>query len=58
MFLNFLQVVEIKLRFEIYEKRRKTLTLQRGTNKGILIFYYFYFGFFFMESMTFTGSKI
>ncbi|XP_035292088.1 E1A-binding protein p400 isoform X2 [Anguilla anguilla] len=31
---NIEQVVEIKLRFEIYEKRRKTLSLQRATNKG------------------------
>ncbi|KAJ8379907.1 hypothetical protein SKAU_G00006850 [Synaphobranchus kaupii] len=31
---NIEQVVEIKLRFEIYEKRRKTLSLQRATNRG------------------------
>ncbi|KAG9354840.1 hypothetical protein JZ751_001553 [Albula glossodonta] len=31
---NIEQVVEIKLRFEIHEKRRKMLSLQRATNKG------------------------
>ncbi|XP_024273167.2 E1A-binding protein p400 isoform X5 [Oncorhynchus tshawytscha] len=31
---NIEQVVEIKLRFQIYEKRLKTLSLQRATSKG------------------------
>uniref|UniRef100_W5MG80 E1A binding protein p400 n=1 Tax=Lepisosteus oculatus TaxID=7918 RepID=W5MG80_LEPOC len=31
---NIEQVVEIKLQIEIYEKRRKALSLQRGKNKG------------------------
>ncbi|KAJ7994142.1 hypothetical protein DPEC_G00262840 [Dallia pectoralis] len=32
---NIEQVVEIKLRFEIYEKRFKTLSLQRAASKGL-----------------------
>lgn len=28
------QVVEIKLRFEIYDKRQKVLGLQKAANKG------------------------
>uniref|UniRef100_A0A674CJY3 E1A binding protein p400 n=1 Tax=Salmo trutta TaxID=8032 RepID=A0A674CJY3_SALTR len=34
---NIEQVVEIKLRFQIYEKRLKTLSLQRATSKGTCI---------------------
>uniref|UniRef100_A0A674CM71 E1A binding protein p400 n=1 Tax=Salmo trutta TaxID=8032 RepID=A0A674CM71_SALTR len=35
---NIEQVVEIKLRFQIYEKRLKTLSLQRATSKGETLF--------------------
>uniref|UniRef100_A0A8C7SHM0 E1A binding protein p400 n=1 Tax=Oncorhynchus mykiss TaxID=8022 RepID=A0A8C7SHM0_ONCMY len=35
---NIEQVVEIKLRFQIYEKRLKMLSLQRATSKGETLF--------------------